>query len=58
MSKLVCGAGFNDKARTVFVDGKKVKEYSLWQNMLERCYSLRPDIVYINELNKIGRAHV
>ena len=39
MSKLVCGAGFNDKTRTVFVDGKKVKEYSLWQNMLERCFS-------------------
>ena len=39
MSKLVYGKGFNDKTRTVFVDGKKVKEYSLWQNMLERCFS-------------------
>ena len=39
MSKLVCGKGFNDKTRPVFVDGKKVKEYALWQNMLERCFS-------------------
>ena len=27
MSKLVWGAGFNDKTRPVSVDGKKVKEY-------------------------------
>ena len=39
MSKLVCGVGFNDKTRPVFVDGKKVKEYGLWQNMLSRCFS-------------------
>ena len=34
MSKLVCGVGFNDKTRPVSVDGKKVKEYVLWQHML------------------------
>ena len=34
MSKLVWGAGFNDKTRPVSVDGKKVKEYGLWQDML------------------------
>ena len=39
MSKLVYGKGLNNKTRPVFVDGKKVKEYSLWQNMLERCFS-------------------
>ena len=39
MSKLVYGVGFNDKTKPVFVDGKKVKEYALWQNMLERCFS-------------------
>ena len=39
MSKLVYGVGFNDKTRPVFVGGKKVKEYALWQRMLERCFS-------------------
>ena len=39
MSKLVYGVGFNDKTRPVSVDGKKVKEYVLWQHMLERCFS-------------------
>ena len=39
MSKLVFGVGFNDKTRPANVDGKKVKEYALWQNMLERCFS-------------------
>ena len=39
MKKLVCGVGFNDKTRPAKVDGKPVKEYVLWQNMLERCFS-------------------
>ena len=39
MSKLVYGVGFNDKTKPVFVDGKKVKEYKLWQDMLKRCFS-------------------
>ena len=39
MKKLVCGVGFNDKTRPSRVDGKKVKEYNLWQNMLKRCFS-------------------
>ena len=39
MSKLVCGVGFNDKTRPAWVDGKMVKEYDLWQNMLKRCSS-------------------
>ena len=39
MSKLVRGKGFNDKTRPVFVDGKNVKEYALWQSMLIRCFS-------------------
>ena len=39
MSRLVCGVGFNDKTRPAWVDGKNVKEYGLWQSMLERCFS-------------------
>jgi len=39
MSKLVCGVGFNDKTRPAGVDGKNVKEYRLWQDMLIRCFS-------------------
>ena len=39
MSKLVFGVGFNDKTRPCWVDGKNVKEYKLWQSMLERCFS-------------------
>ena len=39
MSKLVWGVGFNDKTRPCWVDGKNVKEYKLWQSMLERCFS-------------------
>ena len=39
MSRLVCGVGFNDKTRPCWVDGKNVKEYSLWKDMLRRCFS-------------------
>ena len=39
MSKLVHGVGFNDKTRPANVDGKNVKEYSLWVDMLKRCFS-------------------
>ena len=39
MSKLVYGVGFNDKTRPAKVDGKNVKEYNLWKDMLERCFS-------------------
>ena len=39
MSKLVYGVGFNDKTKPVFVDGKNVKEYDLWTDMLRRCFS-------------------
>ena len=39
MNKLVWGVGFNDKTRPSRVDGKKVKEYDLWQSMLNRCFS-------------------
>ena len=39
MSKLVFGKGFNDKTRPTNVDGKKVKEYDLWRNMLKRCFN-------------------
>ena len=39
MSKLVYGAGVNDRSRPANVAGKPVKEYQLWQGMLERCFS-------------------
>jgi hypothetical protein len=38
MTKLVYGVGVNDKTRPAKVDGKSVKEYKLWQHMLERCF--------------------
>ena len=38
MSKLVYGKGFNDKTRPSNVDGKNVKEYGLWADMLKRCF--------------------
>ena len=39
MSKLVCGVGFNDRTRPARVEGKLVKEYLLWADMLKRCFS-------------------
>ena len=39
MNKLVYGAGINDKTRPTWTDGKIVKEYDLWHNMLKRCFS-------------------
>ena len=39
MKKLVWGKGFNDRTRPCWVDGKIVKEYVLWQDMLRRCFS-------------------
>lgn len=39
MKKLVYGVGINDRKYTTTVDGKTRKEYALWVNMLERCYS-------------------
>ena len=38
MNKLVCGVGFNDKTKPTWVDGKVVKEYNLWQSMLDGGY--------------------
>ena len=46
MSKLVCGVGFNDKTRPAKVDGKIVKEYDLWQNMLRRCFDEKEQTRY------------
>ena len=36
-SKLVRGIGFNSRHYPSRIDGKNVKEYNLWQNMLHRC---------------------
>jgi len=35
---LVFGVGINDWDGAVKVDGKKIREYQLWQNMLQRCF--------------------
>ena len=36
---LVYGVGVNDWAGDISVDGKPIKEYRLWQDMLKRCFS-------------------
>ena len=36
---LVFGAGVNDWAGNISVNGKKIWEYKLWSNMLKRCFS-------------------
>jgi len=35
---LVFGVGVNDWIGAVWVDGKVIREYQLWQNMLQRCF--------------------
>ncbi len=37
--KLVCGIGINDRAFPAKVCGRPTREYALWSNMLNRCYS-------------------
>ena len=46
MSKLVYGKGFNDKTKPTWVDGKRVKEYDLWHDMLKRCFSEKYQTLY------------
>ena len=36
--RLGYGVGVNDWAGSVMVDGKKIREYTLWARMLERCF--------------------
>jgi len=35
---LVYGVGINDWAGSTWVDGKNIREYDLWKNMLQRCF--------------------
>jgi len=35
---LVYGIGINDWVGKIEVDGKKIKQYKLWQSMLKRCF--------------------
>lgn len=37
--KLVSGVGINDRSCPAYVAGKATREYSLWKDMLCRCYS-------------------
>ena len=46
MSKLVYGVGINDKTKPSNVNGKNVKEYNLWKNMLSRCFSEKYQTLY------------
>lgn len=39
MIKLVLGVGVNDRRYPVWAEGKTLKEYYLWQDLLKRCYS-------------------
>jgi len=39
MVHLVCGVGINDRSCPAKVNGKITKEYTLWRDMLKRCYS-------------------
>ena len=36
---LVYGVGVNDWVGSIWVDGKPIKQYKLWNGMLERCFS-------------------
>lgn len=36
---LCFGVGFNDGSRPAKINGKNLREYTLWNNMLKRCYS-------------------
>jgi len=36
---LVYGVGVNDWTGNISVDGKDIREYKLWQNMLRRCFT-------------------
>ena len=37
--QLIYGVGINDRSCPAKVNGKITKEYNLWRNMLQRCYS-------------------
>lgn len=41
MSKLVQGVGINNGKYPATLNGISTKEYSLWTNMLKRCYSVK-----------------
>ncbi len=41
MVRLVQGVGINDGKYPATLNGINTKEYSLWTNMLERCYSVK-----------------
>lgn len=38
MAKLIYGVGVNDRKYLAHINGKKLKEYALWNSLLSRCY--------------------
>lgn len=51
MVKLVCGVGYNDRSCPSSSEGKPLKEYRLWEGMLQRCYS---ELTFFNFPNYVG----
>ena len=41
MVNLICGVGLNDKRYPAWVNGKHLKEYTLWHGLLQRCHYLK-----------------
>lgn len=48
MRKLIYGVGINDFDKPIQTNGVKLKEYILWQSMIERCYSEKYHIKHSN----------
>ena len=40
MTRLVQSVGINDRSRPTKIEGRNTKEYTLWHDMLKRCYSI------------------
>lgn len=43
-TNFICNVGTNDYKGSTSVNGKRIKSYQTWMNMLERCYSVKQQI--------------